>query len=139
MEYYSLELDFGEEEELELPWLDEKYDDDWQNFVAENSGLSYPNIEYEGNEKIFSEYWDKQRKLIKELGCEVGIHCSSEYACIFVSLTNKTLTASRGYPEEVTKDFMEITEEDIEKLKRFCELLEMPWSEPKWHLASYWG
>lgn len=131
-------IDLGEDEDDSFPWQGE----DWEDFAADKLGVSRPEVPWEGNEDVFRKYWKEKAEAIEALECEIGTHCSDSYPCYFVAPKKKVLVAARGYPLEVTKDFLDVdvrNTEISESLKNFCELMEIPWQEPKWHLASYWG
>ena len=38
----------------------------------------------------------------------------------------------------LSKDDMTVSEDQIEKFKVFCELMQIPWREPEWIMAHYW-
>ena len=128
-------IDLDEEGSLDVPWAG----DDWEEFVAKKLGVFPPDVPFEGNENVFREYWNKKAEVLKTLGCDMRYHCSDSCACLFVAPEDKILIASRGYPKRVTGALLDVDGKHVEKLKKFCELLELPWSEPKWQLASYWG
>jgi len=131
-------IDLGENNEF--PWIDEEDGADVESFIAAKLGVSRPDCEYEGNEKLFSDYWNKRREVMRNLGCDVGWHCSGSYPMCFVCLEKFNFSACRGYPQIIDPAVMQtVSAEDIQKLKDFCELIEVEWQEPKWQLASYWG
>jgi len=130
-------FDLGSEEDLDAPWIEEDMEVD--AFIAAKWGVVEPNGPFTGNEAAYREYWEKEKSIIDRLDCHVDIHCSSNYYCYFVAIKSKTLTARRGYPESFDKSFLDVSKEDIDKLKRYCELAEITWEDPSWAIASYWG
>lgn len=76
-------------------------------------------------------------KLGKETTAKVEIdaHCHHEYPILFVS--TKTYTAWRG--ESTSIDSFEIDPSWDEEIRKFCEQWNIPFQQPKWRLASYWG
>ncbi len=88
------------------------------------------------------EFYEAEEEFIKRGGakedrCSVSGHGHCDYLTLYVSVKGKC--ARRGYPEKLSKDFFDVSQEEIEKLKRFCKVLGIKWQEPSWHLASYWG
>jgi hypothetical protein len=73
------------------------------------------------------------------LECTIDIHGYGNEPEYYVALKSSILTAHRGYPEEVKSNLWEPSPEAKEKLKKFCEEMKIPWQDPKWYLASYWG
>jgi hypothetical protein len=133
-------IDLGEDEMQDWPWNNTGREDyEWWDYVAEKLGIVGPDVSYDGHEKAYREYWDRRHAAVEQLGCEIGIHCSESYPCTYVALTGKKKKANRGYPNTVDKSFLDVTEDDVDKLKKFCELVGIPWQEPSWLLASYWS
>jgi hypothetical protein len=132
-------IDLGEDEG-EFAWLDSEKDLDASDYIAEKMGVPRPDCEYSGNEQLYSAYWKKKREIMEQLGCDIDYHCTSELPLYYVYLTDFIITANRGYPEKVSQVTVRYpSEENIEKLKRFCELCDIDWEQPSWHLASYWS
>lgn len=135
----------NEDEGDELPF------DDWEDHYAEKMGLiddsGYwtdegdhafpPGPERDAAEKRWHAYLDKKTKLVKKAGVEIDSHCSGEYPIYYVC--TQQVVARRGYPEKLKLEEMEVTEEEIQKLRAFCELMGIKWKKPSWVLASYWG
>ena len=114
--------------------------DDWACMYARLAqGITCPDVEYEGNQEVFSEFWKKVREAVEHSLCSIGYHCSDSYPAPYVALSRANLNASRGYPEELDVEMFKVTEEEIQAIKDFCEVLGVPYSTPKWYLASFWG
>jgi len=141
--FYGFTIYDPEEGEGEMPpWMDDESDEgslEWEDVLATKLGLSKPDGAYIDHEGEYRTYWKERGKLAEGAGCVVDTHCSGEYPIYFVALKDKYFRASRGNPTEIDMGSMVITSMEKEKLRRFCELLEIPWQEPKWYLASYWG
>lgn len=131
-------IDLGED--AELPWLAEDSEhEECEEFLADKLVPNRPDCDYEGNEELFDVYWDKRHAVVKDLGCAVATHCSCDYPMHYIFLTGFRWIAKRGYPEEiVSRRLREVSPDDIEKLRKFCELLGIPWETPRWYLASDW-
>lgn len=115
-------------------------------YMEEVEGKFYPgtgddNFDYEDpkNRKSIDDFYGLKTKLMKEAGVEVSYHCHGDFPIWF--LTIHQITACRGDSTQIDLDELKshITEEKINKLKKFCEILEIEYQEPKWILASYWG
>lgn len=144
-------IDLGEDFEYDreaLPFTDEQYGvweedgKEWEDLWAALHGVFGPSVEYgEENKEVFHAYWDKKGELEKTSPCEVDLHCSYEYPIYYVALRGANFTAYRGSPEEVSLDFPDgMTKEEADaKIKEFCEKMGLPYSQPKWYLASLWG
>lgn len=79
--------------------------------------------------------------LLKEFGCRVVLHCSGDYPMVGLALEEHYHAAHRGHPEPL--DYSKIqqanTAVNVERLRKACEMLDWPWEEPQWWLASDWG
>ena len=138
--YFGIEL--GDEEDVCFPWddfVDEENDIYVDDYVAHKLGVDEPDIPYEGNEELYSKFWEEKSAAIKATGCEVDYHGSSACVMYYVTLTAKHFTAHRGYPTEIKPEDLVVTDEQKEQLKKFCEIIGVEWKEPKWMLASYWS
>jgi hypothetical protein len=128
----------GDDDDNVWPWqLDEDSDaGEWETFAAAKLGLKEPDVPWEGNEEVHSAYWEKQRELVKTLECEVDYYCYMDDPVRYVALMTKNKCVDWEEAEEVTTEFLSVNVMDVRKLKRFCELMEIPWQEPKWYLAG---
>ncbi len=117
--------------------------EDWQQFVAAKLGVKPPSIPYNDEDRevvaIWEAYWAKRAETIEGLGCTVGDHCCIEDPSYYVALSDRSVWAHRDYPEVTDQDLLTVPPDDVEKLKHFCGLLEIPWTKPQWHLASWWA
>lgn len=118
--------------------------------IARNCGLDPDDEDYEFNtlddfylKKIGIERgededyveWKKRKELALNGVCD-GRHCSGDYPMYYVSIGSH-YEAYRGHPTEVTN--LEINSDWDDKIKTYCETIGIPFSKPKWLLASYWG
>lgn len=71
----------------------------------------------------------------------IDYHCHSDFRVWFIAYKPFYFTALRGYPTDI--DLQQLAAQDMTAidafLKKFCEEHEIPWQQPKWRLASYWG
>lgn len=111
----------------------------WEDALASKRGVPDPCTSYETEEeqRIQSEYWEKRRAICKAEPCALDIHCSYECQMPFAYIKASRITASRGYPEQVAS--LEVNPEWDANLKVFCDLMGIPWQQPKWWLVSFWG
>ena len=96
--------------------------------------------EFRKAEQLYDYYRDQKNLIIGELtnngNINIQYHCHHEYPAYYVHINH--LSASRGYPQKVTPEFMDIDLKDIKKLIEFCKKLDIPYQEPQWFLASIW-
>lgn len=138
----------------------EKLETEWQEQVAVRRGHvspwdSYPatdHLPYDQQRKIGNKWCDDNRAAIdewvavknrieKEFGCEVGRHCSDQYAVPYVFVEGSVTTANRGCPQRIDS-WPSVGADWNEKLERFCNELEIKPPEgqkPGWWLVSFWG
>jgi len=144
--YLFFGFDLGED--WEPPWGDEddpETPDDWESAWAEKKGVVRPKhlwglMEWTPEQEAEYRAWDAAKdKAIEGIDVKTGSHCSSEYPIHYVYI--RQFHAWRGFPAIVDPKEMETTEEDVRKLREFCEFLgiDVGDQDPQWHLASDWG
>ena len=118
------------------------FDGDFDLLYANKMGVTGPTEEYTRNDKAiqdkYSAYWDAKREICKQGGCEVGTYCSSDYPMYYVCVKAGQYAVSRGSETEVPNG-LHFEPHWNEMLQKYCELMGLPYSEPKWLLVSYWG
>jgi hypothetical protein len=137
--FYGIAYD----DDLELPWEAEEFEGeelDWEDWYAVQAGVERPTIPYEESEKVHEIYWDQKRNALEDQPIEIGTHCSCEYPMVYIAPKAINLSASRGYPLELDLVNLQsrVTPEVDAQIKTFCELMGLPYSKPKWWLASLW-
>ena len=129
---------FGEEGWEEFYAAKKGVVDDSELFNKEGNYAVPEGAERNRREKLHDIYYDKKQKLAKKAGVEIDCHCSTDYPIYFVSL--RSYSASRGFPTKIDiSKIDDVTQDEIAKLKEFCEIMEIKWKKPHWYLASYWG
>lgn len=72
---------------------------------------------------------------------DIDYHCSANYRIWYVCYKPHHFIAHRGYPYQI--DNIGQLGQDMSamdaQLKTFCDQHGIPWQQPKWNLASYWG
>ena len=130
-------LFYGFSAEDEGVW-DDLEDMEWEELYAEKKGIKPPEVAYsDATRAEWSAYWDKTREARAAEPCEMACHCSDGCAIPYVYIKSTHVTASRGYPQEVKT--LEINPAWRGQLKAFCDLMGIPWQEPKWYIASWMG
>lgn len=102
--------------------------EDFDAWLAMKAGLTPEQSTYEA-----------QKKIVDACPADLFTHCHSEQPLYILGVRGAELTASRGYPEEITADLIMISAERIAAFKAWCEANDIPYQEPKWWLCSYWG
>ena len=72
---------------------------------------------------------------------EIGTHCSNGSPMHFVCVKEPGWVARRGYAVEVDPEAVSAMTRPLwdMQIKMFCEEHNIPFQQPKWFLASYWG
>lgn len=111
--------------------------DDFDEFIQREAGLVYPE---NGSDQEREEYFTKAREARNNCPVELVCHCSGDYPMYILAPRGCHITASRGYPEEIS-NLNQITpsEKLMKQFKQWCLLYSVEWSEPKYYLVSYWG
>lgn len=117
---------------------DEDFEFDWEVVHSKVLGVEDPKIKYEGDGvDIYHDYWDAKRKALAAAPCEIDKYCSCDYPMLIACVKKSRYHASRGEAIEV-QDGLKAKPEWDQQLKDFCELMKLPYSEPKWYLVSMW-
>ena len=98
--------------------------DDFDDYVDNLNGLS--NAEYH-----------VRREGRSACPADLTMHCSYDYTMYILGVRGTQVTASRGYPKEIT--LLEPPTERITAFKKWCSERGLPDVEPKWLLCSMWG
>ena len=138
------------EEDTEFPWDDNKWSDIDEWWLYEVCGYKDPFEMWDetGNyidgieppEEKQNEYYDTRRAFKEKhpLLIELVPHCHCDNPMYIVAAKGTVLTASRGYPQEVTPEILTVSNETREALINFCKEHGLE-GEPKWWLASDWS
>lgn len=157
--YFGFDFLDEEDEATEFSTRDFFRDGNWDDEYAKRCGIvDGSNLfnsdgeyavevgeERDRRSKVYDAYRDDVNKLTKALPCELDIHCHSDCAVNFICLKDRFIKASRGYPEDIESSFIKKqmavppNKSEIDAMKEFCKVMEIPWQEPGWRLASYWG
>lgn len=83
------------------------------------------------------EEWDNliETFYISEDRFGLIMHCSIDYPEYFIGY--EVARAYRGYPMKIEDARYTIINDN--KIKEFCDSYELPYSQPTYYLASYWG
>jgi hypothetical protein len=132
-------LFYGFSAEDEGTW-EELEDTDWEEEFARRKGINPPAVAYsDATQAEWREYWDKSRKARADEPCEIDRHCSDGHPIPYVCIRGTHVTANRGSPQAVTPEFLTVDPRWNDQLKSFCDLMGIPWEEPKWYIASWMG
>lgn len=138
------------EEGAELPWNDESYDGDIENWwLAINGFKSSVEIydekgEYIGGKRpddaTITKYFDEKHDFLKKHPVlELVNYCSGDYPMYILAVPRTVLSASRGYPHEFNPSLLYVTDNERNSLVAFCKEHGLEVGEPRWYLSSYWG
>jgi hypothetical protein len=107
------------------------------DYAHDNEGVkAYEKLHPEWRVKLDKSY-EEQHKVEKECPIELITHCSGEYPMYIVALRGHTTKAWRGSPEVI--ESLNVDERLLSEAKIFCNKYGIPFDDPKWLLASYWG
>jgi len=130
--FYGLHAEEGE-------WSDYTGDDWEETFAAKKALLKPPKVEY--NKKtadLFKSYWKMKQQIVTAEPCTISSHCSRDCPMPFVAVSASIKRAYRGDPVQISLDLICINTNWKDQLYKFCELMGIPWQEPKWWLVSNW-
>jgi hypothetical protein len=136
--FFGIDHVYDDDGDNPIPWKVEN-DEEASDFIAQKYGLNSPTCEYNGNEKLYSDYWNKKSDLMESIPCEIDCHCSDGYPIYFIALKDKYKIALRGYGTTIEPNFLDVTDKQKQQLKEFGEKIGVDCSNPKWRLVSYWG
>ena len=143
------------EEGTELPWEDEKYDGEIEEWWREITGFKdewnpwTEDGEYrdgiDHNDPRFEKYYEDRRDWLKTHPIPVvPVNCCShDYLMWILAVPGTVLRCARGYPSEFDPfTTLKATPSQAADLLIFCREYGIELEDgayPKWYLASYWG
>lgn len=83
----------------------------------------------------FRHYLGVKINLAQACGVNVGIHGYDGYTCHYVSIKETELRGSCGEATEVVADRRSQNINWDSQLREFCELMGIPFTQPKWWLV----
>jgi hypothetical protein len=95
--------------------------------------------EFEAAEKRWDEYTEARRRAVEACGCVIDSHCSGDAPIYFVTHKDHFEVATRGVALEIPPGRFKVEDHQIQAMIAFCQRMGIPYREPKWILASYWG
>lgn len=119
----NIGLNYEDTDYIKLP-EDEDGDEEWENVYVSRKG--HPNAE-----------WDTKKELIEKSGCTICTHCSFDYGMPYVAIEKSEVRNYQGNLTEIKT--LEVQPDWEQKLRKFCEVMGIKWSEPKWWLVSLYG
>ena len=121
-----------------LAWVDD--DMDWAEHYATQSGLSKPQADYDRNNpeivQQYQAYWEQERELTDALSVTIqsyGYEWTAQAVCIQASITKAEWSETKPIAS------LQVGETWKSDLLAFCEVMAIPWQEPKWYLTSRYG
>lgn len=148
------EISFGIafEEESGLPWDSEEYDDipeDWWLKVNGYTPDFYPYTpegefkpDVSDNDPRIGAYYAHKDAWLAEHPIPMVLvnSCSAECPAWILAVPGSVSTCYRGHPIAFDPAMLVVSDEDVAKLKDFCDQYGIEYEdEPSWHLSSYWG
>lgn len=88
--------------------------------------------------KRLNNYYDDARRVRDDCPVELVTHCSYDYPMYILAVKGTEVTASRGYPEEISEDSLIISDDKMDDFREFCETYKIK-GDPRWWLVSMWG
>ncbi|MBI3046273.1 MAG: hypothetical protein HYY86_01875 [Candidatus Harrisonbacteria bacterium] len=140
----------GNEENVTINWLPKDPDGaegDFEDFLAKLFGLKEPDSQYDEKryatdpeyKRMWSSYWEKKNKLEEEIGVTLVHHCSGEQRMCILAVTESVREANWGEPVNLGQSITDKQTEWREKLRAFCERVNIQFEEPQLILCSYYG
>ncbi len=128
----------GEGYDYEAPQCPEDVLEDWEDVYATKKGLVDPYVDDETYEKpenkaACSQYWRDKDALVKTAKGEIEIEGDLCGGCMTSYVTHKDMNISCNWdgPTTIAPEQVTLKPEWREELQAFCELMNIPWQEPK--------
>lgn len=141
-EHYELIEKYGEDFDFEDTYAEKKGIVDNSGFWAEDGGYAFKRGTEEFDDACKKkDYYNRlKHEVIGDCKIITDFHGYGQGDSVDRTpiIALKTLTAHRGYPEDVNLEDFKASPEQIQELKDYCELMGIEYQEPKLRLASYW-
>lgn len=109
---------------------------DAEDAYAAKVGIERPSVPYSESEKgAWVDYWRRKQDASP---CEMDWHCSSEYPIYLACIKESKRVSLRGDETEIP-DGLTAKPEWVDQLRAYCDVMGLPYSQPRWLLVSYWG
>lgn len=131
-------IDFGEKHPLDRRDEDD-YEEDFDDYdaleelICREAGLPEYGTDHP------DDYYELKWAAEAAYPVDVVTYCSIDYPMYALALRGTEITARRGYAVELDMDKMAVSDEDIERFRKWCETHDVEYTEPKWLLVSYWA
>jgi len=132
---FGIPLDFEDTMEEDLPFMSGF--DDFGDMVAHEAGLP----EWRGgmSDDESRKHWEAKRSAESACPVNLVLHCSYEYPMWIIAVRGTEVSASRGMPELIDPELLNVSVDRIEAAKAWCESHDIQWREPRWILCSLYG
>lgn len=148
---YGFKIYDPEDDDLEqLQFAFDLTEDLWDDAYARSTGLidesqyfteqgeyTYKkgSKEFKVASKLYDQYWNKKYKLTKNLGIEIAIYGHCDYPIYYIQCKEISSDTS----SEVKVKDLRVSNKRIQKMKQICEVLNIKWQTPQWHLVAHFG
>ena len=112
-------------------------------FYCEKLGLPPLQIDYDHNDPAIRAIWKKYKNagqvLIDKEPCEVAFCFPGGIQSFFVCTKESCYTSQLAIPESTAPLTEEQEEIDMNRhwqLRQFCQIMEIPFQRPEWHVAK---
>ena len=116
-------------------------DCEFENWLACEAGLG--EYDHEGmTESERTAYFAKLRETKEACPVEEVLHCAYDYGMRILAVRGYEYRASRGYPEDITPDMLQVPAEKVQAFKQWLREHNVnldKLEEPHWILTSIYG
>lgn len=131
--FWGIPLPLDEyEERAETPW--EQYQD--EEFYAAKKGVVEPQKEYVSGDPDYSAYWQAKAALVKAEPCKIS---QTGYGDFERDIAYVKASYVEVEWSEVKTFSTKVNPEWEGQLRAFCEVMEIEWTEPGWHVGTRYG
>jgi hypothetical protein len=114
---------------------------DESGFFTKDGELAHKkgSADYKRAEGLHEDYYQARTRCLANIGVTIDTHGSGDAPIYFVAHEKHFERAHRGHSIVIPSGRFQAQDHEIKQLFDFCKRMGIPWQEPRWILASYWG
>jgi hypothetical protein len=124
---------------LGIEELEDGVEDAIQELILKELNIKRPEEEYcEKNSKEYSEYWKRKNNAFENYGVGITKYGTCDYPGYILYTKNLSL-GEIWEPAELDKECLGVTQDDIDRLRNFCEKYGISYTEPVMMVSAYYS
>jgi hypothetical protein len=121
---------------------EENYDgvgDAVESLILKELGVVHPTEDYsEETKELYCAYWDAKHNALENVGVGIEHYGTSEYPA-YILYSKKVSVGEIWDCTKLDPEDLEVSQEEIDRLRNFCEKYGISYTEPAWLVSGYYS